>query len=558
MDPRPNIGLGAIDTVDQVLVEWPDGNIETLVNVPTNQTLILEQKNGSPKNGSDVKSMKRNAPLFDVGEITEVKHAENEFVDFDRDPLIYHMLSTEGPKISKGDVNADGLEDVYIGGAKDQSGSLLIQKSDGSFERSNVITFESDKASEDMGSVFFDADQDGDLDLYVCSGGNEFSNTSTALIDRLYINDGKGNFKKSNQVLPTGKFESSSTVQAADYDGDGDQDLFVGIRLEAFFYGQPMNGYILGNDGTGKFEDVTATVAPELVGIGMITDALWADVDGDADNDLLIVGEYMPVSVFINDKGTLTNATTKNGLANSNGWWNAIEGGDLDRDGDVDFVVGNHGLNSRFRASVEKPVCMYVNDFDQNGTVEQIVCAYNGSKSYPLALRHDLVKQIPSLKKKYLKYENFRDQTITDIFSPEVVERATKLDAYELATSALINDGKGKFSIVHLPFEAQMAPTYGIEILDINDDGINDILLGGNLYNAKPEIGRYDASFGTLLLGGAGLNFKPVPPAASGLKMDGEVRDITTLTVNGTAVILAARNNDTVLVFKKKRSDPPL
>jgi enediyne biosynthesis protein E4 len=555
VDPRPNIGLGEIDAVERIMIEWPDGTKQLLSDIPTNQTLVLEQKKDVPIDNIKAHQPEHIVidPVFTVVEnIVDFVHKENDFVDFDSDPLIYHMLSTEGPRMAKGDVNRDGREDFYIGGAKDQPGALFIQTVNGSFKRSNEELFEKDKASEDLGSVFFDADGDDDLDLYVCSGGSEFSNVSTALIDRLYTNDGKGNFRKSDQVLPTSGFESTSTVSAADYDDDGDQDLFVGVRLLSFSYGAPMNGYILNNNGKGNFKNVTPEVAPELNSVGMITDGLWADIDDDKDFDLLVIGEYMPVKIFINDAGKFKDRTSEAGLNKSNGWWNRLAGSDLDHDGDIDFVLGNHGLNSRFRASVEHPVCMYVNDFDQNGTVEQIVCAYNGDKSYPVALRHDLVKQIPSLKKKYLKYENYKDQTITDIFTPEQIGNSLKLNAYEFSTCVLMNEGKGKFTLSPLPYEAQMSPVYGIEILDFDGDRNMDILLGGNLYSAKPEVGRYDASYGVYLKGDGKGTFKSVPCKESGLKMDGEVRDIITLKSKQGEIILVSRNNNSILAFKKK------
>ena len=434
MDPRPNLGLGKIDTVERILIEWPDGRGNVLSNVPTNQILKLDQKDGLPITSIlPVQTELISNPLFrpDEGAVDFI-HKENDFVDFDRDHLIYHMLSTEGPRMSKGDINRDGLEDFYVGGAKDQPGALYIQTSDGTFKPTNQKLLEADRGSEDMGSTFFDADGDGDLDLYVCSGGNEFSNVSTALIDRLYVNDGTGSFSKSPQVLPTPAFESTSTVKSADYDGDGDQDLFVGGRLVATLYGIPMNSYILNNDGKGNFKEVTEQVAPGLKGVGMITDASWEDIDGDGDPDLIVVGDYMPIKVFLNQSGKLQEQTEESGLHNTEGWWNRMEAGDLDQDGDIDFVVGNHGLNSRFRASIEKPVCMYVNDFDQNGTVEQIICNYYGDQSYPMVLRHDLVSQIPSLKKKYLKYESYKDQTIADIFTPEQLKDVIKLDVLSI------------------------------------------------------------------------------------------------------------------------------
>jgi hypothetical protein len=553
MDPRPNLGLGEIDTVEQILIEWPDGRRNLLTNVPTNQTLNLDQKDGL-----SLESIKVSQPgnisnqLYrPVNSLADFTHKENEFVDFDRDHLIYHMVSTEGPQISKGDCNGDGLEDFFIGGAKDQPGGLFVQTSEGTFRRTNQAIFEKDKDSEDTGSILFDADGDGDLDLYVCSGGNEFTNASTALIDRLYFNDGKGKFSKSPQVLPTMKFESNSTAKAADYDGDGDLDLFVGGRLVPTQYGLAADSYILNNDGKGNFKDVSQLVAPSLKGVGMITDASWEDIDGDRDPDLIIVGEYIPITVLMNDAGKLVERTTESGVEKTEGWWNRIEAGDLDNDGDIDFVVGNHGLNSRFKASVTKPVCLYVNDFDGNGTIEQIICNYIGDRSYPMVLRHDLVTQIPSLKKKYLKYENFKNETIAEIFTSEQLKEAFVLNAYQLNSVVLINQGTGKFTVRELPIEAQSAPVYGIEITDLDGDGKQDILLAGNLYKAKPEVGRYDASYGTFLKGDGAGNFSAVSAKDSGIKIDGEVRDIVSIKRKNGDLLLISRNNDKLIAFKR-------
>jgi len=551
MDDRLNFGLGKLNMAQKVLIEWPDGKTTEMDSVKTNQILEVFQKDAIAEREESLDNAKKvflakNASDFGI----DFKHKENNFVDFDRDRLIYHMLSTEGPKISVDDINKDGLDDFYIGGAKDQAGSLYLQSKTGSFKKSNEALFDSDSVSEDIGSKIFDANNDGYLDLYVCSGGNEFSSSSSALLDRLYLNDGKGSFKKSPQLLPANKFESTSCVKSVDYDGDGDQDLFVGVRLEPFRYGVPMNGYILNNDGHGNFNNVSDLLAPGLKNLGMITDAEWGDIDGDKDLDLIVVGEWMKINVFINEKGKFVNRTDESGLSQSNGWWNTIVKADIDMDGDIDFVLGNHGLNSRFRASVDKPVSMYVNDFDKNGSVEQIICTYNGEKSYPMALRHDLISQIPSLKKKFLKYESYKDATITDIFTPEQMTGALKLEAYNLATSILINDGKGKFEMRQLPMEAQFSPMYGICTGDFNGDGNQDVLMGGNFYRVKPEVGRYDASYGVFLKGDGKGNFTYIKPKESGFFVDGEVRDVKKIVIGKSNYVIVARNNDTPLLFK--------
>jgi hypothetical protein len=321
--------------------------------------------------------------------------------------------------------------------------------------------------------------------------------------------------------------------------------------MQPSLYGIPSDGYILRNDGKGNFTEVSGDVAPGLKAIGMITDAAWADVDGDKDADLIVVGEYMAIRLFINDGSKLTEK--QSGFEKTEGWWNKIVPADLDGDGDIDFVAGNFGKNSRFRATAEKPVCMYVSDFDANGTIEHIVCTYVGDKSYPLPLRHDLIAQIPSLKKKYLKYDNYKNQTIEDVFTPEQLSKAIKLNAYMMASVTLTNDGKGNFTINELPIEAQMSPVYGIVVDALGGDETPDVLVGGNLYRVKPEIGRYDASYGTLMLND-GSGVLKVPVKGKGEKpftIDGEVRDMFLINLKGSSVLFVTRNNDTVLTFKR-------
>lgn len=552
VDPRPNFGVGDLTVVDSVIVSWPDGNLTVMTNVKTDQTLILSQNEAKPVTLKMTDSLRTENRFFT--DITSEKridfvHVENEFNDFKRDRLLYQMMSTEGPGICSADVNGDGREDVFVGGAKDQAGALFLQQKNGHFIKASVPAFNEDKVSEDVECTFFDADNDGDKDLYVASGGNEFPESSSALSDRLYLNDGNGNFTRSDQILPAGKYESTSCVKAADFDNDGITELFVGIRLKPFAYGVPVNGYILENDGKGHFTNVTSQIAPELQNCGMITDMLWEDTDGDNDKDIIISGDWMRIKVFINENGRFRENKAAFGNASFSGWWNCLESGDFDNDGDIDFVAGNHGLNSRFKASAQKPVDMYVNDFDMNGAVEQVICTYDGENSYPFALKHDLVAQIPELARKYPKYEMYRDQKITDIFSPLQLEKSLHLSAQILESSIFLNDGKGNFSIHPLPDEAQYSPVYAAIVDDFDEDGNKDILLGGNLYNAKPETGRYDASYGTLLRGDGKGAFSGIPAKVSGLKIFGEVRDFAEVKTSRGKLLITARSNDPLQVF---------
>ena len=542
-------GLGTHETIDSVRVEWPDERVSTLTGVAANQLLTVRQSDAVRPVPPAARSVK---PALLIADSTAIafRHEENAFVDFDRERLIPKMLSTEGPVMAVADVNGDGLDDAFIGGAKEQAGALLIQRRDGRFVRTNREVFERDRTSEDVGAIFFDANGDHHLDLYVVSGGNEFSDGAPALQDRLYLNDGHGTFSNASGRLPP-ETASGSRAATADFDGDGDMDLFVGGRVVPWRYGLDPVSALLRNDGRGRFSDVTDQLAPELARVGMVTDAVWQDVDGDRRPDLVVVGEWMPITVMRNAGGGKLERLDVRGLEKSHGWWNRVIAGDFTGDGRVDFVVGNVGLNSRLSASETEPMTMHVKDFDGNGFVEQIVSCYNQGVSYPLPLRDDLIKALPYLKARYLNYKDYARQTVTDIFPSAELADAVVKRAYTLATSLVRNNGDGSFTLVALPAEAQLAPVYGILATDLDQDGATDLMLAGNFDGVKPEIGRMSASYGLVLRGDGKGHFTPLRATASGFFLPGEARDIRRLrTVRGELYVVA-RNDDMPLAFRR-------
>lgn len=556
VDQKLNFGLGTADKIDSIIIQWPDTSIQILTSVETNRLINIQQKdNNNILAVNNFKIPLHKQPIFSIDSIRYAihdQHIKTDFIDFNRDPLLFQMLSAEGPKVAVGDVNDDGKPDIFMCSGKDQVSALYVQGRNGSLDRSNQQSFLKDQYAEDSCAEFFDADQDGDLDLYVCSGGNEFVTNSPELIDRLYINDGKGNFLKSTQALPANLYENNSCAKASDFDGDGDKDLFVGVRTKPFQYGVPVNGYLLRNNGKGKFENVTQQIAPGLIQVGMVTDACWLDYDGDNDDDLIVVGDWMPITLFKNEKGTFINATLQAGLDKTNGFWNCIEAADLDLDGDLDLVAGNHGMNTRFNASDEKPLMMFVNDFDGNGKLEQVITSYKGDKAYPMHMRSDLVEQIPSLKKKYLMHSSYKERTVQDIFGAELVDKSLQLKVYNTRSLCLINTGNG-FRKIQLPSEAQFAPVYAISIDDYDDDKIPDILLGGNFYWSKPEVGIYDGSAGLFLKGQGDGIFTSMSSEDSGICIPGEIRDIKNVSAGGDRLVLVARNNARPVMLKRNK-----
>ncbi len=548
MDYKMVIGTGSADKIDSVSITWPDGKVEWMKAVTTNQVVKADYANAS-------KAVSHTNPS-EQGLLVELpdapaNHRENEYSEFNRERLIFHMLSSQGPAFAVGDVNGDGLDDMFQGGAMGQSGTLLIQDASGKFKNLRTPLFDVDSTAEDVDALFFDADGDKDLDLYVVTGGTEFANQAASLKDRLYLNQSKGGaiaWTKSDGLPDI--FQTGSCVTAADIDHDGDQDLFVGTRVIPGYYGDPPGQYILLNDGKGKFSDATASWAPALSRLGMVTDAEWADVDGDGWHDLVVVGEWMPVTVFKNDgKGLTLTDHVSNGFDKSDGWWNEVKVQDINGDKKPDLILGNLGWNSRFRPSKEEPVSLYIADFDNNGSIDPIYTYQRGGKTYPYALRQDLLKQIPSLKKKFLYYKDYAGKTIEEVFSPEQLQKAKILRFYEPSNSIALNQGGVKFEMKQLPPEAQVAPVYAILPMDLNGDDNQDLVIAGNFFPVKPEIGRYDDMRGLVLTGDGKGNFKPLSAAASGLKVGGEVKDIEIVRTRKGVDLAVARNNESLKLY---------
>ena len=522
VDPVLNFGLGENQVVDSLFIIWPNDKSQKINNVKVNQTLTLDVKNAN----LDLKF--NPIPAGDKYLVNSASvnftHTENQFNDFTVQTLLPNYLSRPGPTMAKADFNGDGIEDLFIGGAAGQAGALFTQSNAGDFIRKNSSSLDADAQYEDTASEFFDMDGDGDLDLYVGSGGYEFGPDSPWLQDRIYINDGKGNFTKKTSGLPK-MLSSTGTVRSSDIDGDGDADLFVGSRVSPGMYPSTPESKILINDGKGNFTDGTAAIAPEVKYAGMVSDAVWIDVNQDKVNDLIIVGEWMPIRIFVNQKGKLKDRSTEFIKFGSSGWWNTIYADDMDADGDNDLVIGNLGLNAQFKASEKEPMSIYYKDFDENGSVDPIFCYYIGGVSYPAASRDDLMDQLPSLKNKFLEYHKYANATINDLFTADQLKDAKMLKAELLETVYLENTGKG-FKLKQLPVEAQYAPVYAIASSDLDKDGKKDIILAGNNSWTRIKFGHFTSSNGTLLSGNGKGEFSYVPQWKSGLNIRGNVRSL--------------------------------
>lgn len=546
-----HFGLKNQKEIDRLEIRWPDNKIQILEHIPVNQRLRLKYSDAKMSNQSPPRKA---SPIFQTAAIRGLKfrHRENDFLDFQRERLLPHKLSELGPSLAVGDVNGDGLEDFFIGGAADNSAALFLQNPNSTFQKTSEKTWNADLAFEDLGAVFFDSDGDGDLDLYVVSGGNAFPANSDRYQDRLYLNDGKGNFSKTKKALPR-ITSSGSCVRVADYDSDGDLDLFVGGRVRPGAYPDPPQSYVLKNEG-GAFVDATQQVAPAFRSLGMVTDILWADLDGDAKPEMIVAGEWLPISIFKNENGKLVNRTDSFGLSETSGWWNCLIAKDFDKDGDMDLVAGNLGLNTRFKASKKEPLRLFAKDFDRNGNLDPVLAFYENDRLYPLPQRDVLLQQIPSLKKKFARHAAYAKADMETIFSPSELASALQLEAKIFATTYFENRGNGTFAIKPLSNEAQLSPTNKILAADFTDDGNLDFLLAGNNYSADVESGPFDAGNGLLLLGDGKGNFVPVLSRDSGFSATKAATDLAALKLaNGKELILVANNNDALQAFIKER-----
>ncbi len=530
------IGLGRRDKVDSLRIIYPDSKSQLMTNVIVNTQIELNHKNAD--NNYQYITEKKDTYFKEITH-TLSSHKEDPYVDFDYEGLIYKMQSREGPALAIGDVNGDGNDDVFIGGAYGQTGKLYVQNDSGKL---NATSFQTEDIFEDTTAIFEDIDGDKDLDLVIGSGGN-FKGARTGV--RSYMNDGRGNFSRGNVIKPTNT--NISVVAAYDYDQDGDIDLFVGSHSIIGTYGVSPQSYFLENDGNGNFIDVTSKKAAEAKNIGMITDATWEDIDGDGKKDLTLVGEWMSPKIFLNDGSKLNQINTN--LDEVSGWFNTVEAKDLDDDGDIDLVLGNRGLNSMYQSTSETPSKLYINDFDNNGTAEQIVTQTIDGRDMPIHLKKEITAQINVLKKQNLRFSEYATKSIDELFTKEILDNTTIKTVNNFASLVAYNNGDNTFEIKKLPKETQLSCICDIETEDVNNDGYLDLIIAGNNYNFKPQFSRLDASRGNILLGDGKGNFKD--QKSSGFLVEDEVRAMRWMkNKSGDKYLLVGINNKAPKIFK--------
>ena len=543
VDPVMHLGLGTVSVLDSLRIIWPDDRTGLLTKVKVNQTLLLDHNDA--KNLYHYPEVEVAGKLFDSEQdVLEYMHHQNKTDDFNRQVLLPHFYSNNGPCMAKADVNGDGLDDIYVGGSKGNPGALFLQTRTHRFLKSPQPAILADSASPDADALFFDANGDHQPDLYIVSGGyDDLVEGSSLLQDRLYLNDGRGHFFKSKEALPV-NHGSKSCVRAADIDGDGDVDLFIGGNgiPGRWPFSCPSAIYI--NDGKGRFTDATNQWYPGLKTIGMVTDAVWADVNQDGLKDLMIVGEWMQPVFLINRRGYLQYADENKQLTGLKGWWNRILASDLNGDGKVDFVIGNYGLNSPLKATIREPVQLYVADLDGNEIPDPVMTTFVAGKSYPFAAMDDILKQIPALRKKFNDYPAYADATISDVFTLEKLSAVKPLEATNMETLWLQNTGHG-FIARPLPTEAQYAPVYSILSKDLNGDGFDDLILFGNHNSNRIRLGRLDANHGQVFINDGKGHFSFLSSEKTGMTIRGEVRSALFIG----AQLFIGMNNDSLKTF---------
>ncbi len=533
------VGLGKNQAIDSLQVIFPNGKTQIVKDITLNSLIVLDQKNATREYvNKDIEKK----TYFEAIMHPITSHKEDSYVDFDYEGLIYKMQSRDGPALAIGDVNNDGNDDVYIGGAYKQTGKLYLQSANGIVK---PTPFETEDFFEDTVAVFEDIDGDQDLDLVIGSGGN-FKGARTGV--RYYNNDGKGNFSRGNIILPTNT--NIAALAPYDYDQDGDIDLFIGSQSIVGKYGVSPQSYLMENDGKGNFRDVTNEKATGIKTVGMVTDAVWQDIDGDNKKDLIVVGEWMSPKIFKNNGSGITPLPTN--LDNISGWFNTVEAKDLDQDGDIDLVFGNRGLNAMYQANEESPIKMFINDFDNNGTVEQIITQTINGKDIPIHLRNELTGQINSLKKQNLKFSEYASKSIDELFSAEVLKNTTVKTVNNFASLVAYNDGKGSFDVNELPQEVQLSCVCDIETDDLNNDGVLDLIFAGNNHNFKPQFSRLDASNGNVLLSDGKGNY--IDQRATGFFVPDEVRAMQWMkNKSGEKYLITGINNKAPKIFKLKK-----